>query len=1237
MYYRSVRRPSVVLFGIWWFTIGWASPAEAATRTWIGGNVDWIDNGATNNWSPADEPDPDDEAIFNTANSVNLGSNNSILALTLSGGIDLFTNGNDLAVDGLLQLSGSGTSLFVGGAASELNADNLTINSSGVLELTGGSIVVDEESGTGLLQINAAGTFAGHGALTFADTPILATTLLRNEGALTALSRGLTIFTPPPVGTLTINDASIGGRVDLDGAGTAGVVNVNRNQTLDINVPLSDNFAGTMNLFHNATFDMSTAWTMDGGAIFVDNGFVDNSLPNPDIPADVSTIAGATFTQTGGTINVVDTDGTLRFDAPFSMSGGTITNNGLVMFNADTTITSGGSITMPTTSSSFTVGAGRHVQISLNNFDLDGGNAVTNIITVNAGGALLLGTTDYDPDSATNRYDGTLNLNSGSIQLSVTDATFVMDGVLNMDSSSGFAANWSGKPLTIGNDAGVLDADLNVLGGGFNELASNVTFNSDADVDIAAGSHLRFIGTATATFNTVSGGSHAQFTGAGTLEFNNALNFNEAVTFNMSGGTINLTGSDATGATTNIDAPVVINVANFGSFGNANGVGGPDTLDIDALTHTGSLTVNLDNPDAEWTLTAPGVMNLKGGNSTLLTLLDGSGVILNGTTNVTGAVGIGARADIGGTVNILTTGSNTGLVLEGGVPLVVINNLDIDVNRLVGGTINGPGTLRAGAATALLGFGTINTAIDFGGTSRIYADNGTLTINGPILDAASIGSIDADGVLEVTSPWNTTSVGSLDLVGGEVRGATITNDASNGITAIGINGTSLLSARVINNTVIDATSGGTFVIETVGHDNDWDGTTNTGEIKAFSGSTIELRDNATFGFTGSVTANNSSSVFANGFALDFNLGSTLALRNDGTYKSTHNTHIGGTVTVGSGTGATIEASMTFEPTSVTMLDADLRLVSNFARINAGATFSGTGAIVIPSQSEVSIDANANINVLVVNEGNFRPVFDSVGRVDVRDYEQAHGGHLFVELTGTALNEFDRLVVNGTALLDGSVHIRLDSGFVPSLGQTFNVVSATAGVTGQFTTVSQPVNLPAGLIVDVVYAPTMAQLRVLPNGDFNLDGNFTCADVDALTAQIAAGITLPSLDMNGDGLANNADLTLWLLRAGAINLPSGNPYLPGDANLDGVVDGSDFLAWNSHKFTPTTGWCAGNFNADSVVDGSDFLIWNSHKFLSSDQSQVAVPEPTGCILILLSLIGGRRFRVSERRDGRHAER
>src|SRR4051794_40635951 len=68
----------------------------AVSITWIGNNSSWIDGGSSANWNPADEPDFDDAAIFNTDNAVQLGSNNTIAGLTLSSSIELDLNGNTL-------------------------------------------------------------------------------------------------------------------------------------------------------------------------------------------------------------------------------------------------------------------------------------------------------------------------------------------------------------------------------------------------------------------------------------------------------------------------------------------------------------------------------------------------------------------------------------------------------------------------------------------------------------------------------------------------------------------------------------------------------------------------------------------------------------------------------------------------------------------------------------------------------------------------------------------------------------------------------------------------------------------------------------------------------------------------------------------------------------------------------------------------------------------------------------
>ena len=84
-------------------------------------------------------------------------------------------------------------------------------------------------------------------------------------------------------------------------------------------------------------------------------------------------------------------------------------------------------------------------------------------------------------------------------------------------------------------------------------------------------------------------------------------------------------------------------------------------------------------------------------------------------------------------------------------------------------------------------------------------------------------------------------------------------------------------------------------------------------------------------------------------------------------------------------------------------------------------------------------------------------------------------------------------------------------------------------------------------------------------------------------------------------------------------------MAGDANGDGFVDGQDFLAWNSNKFTGGTDWTTGDFNGDGITDGADFLLWNANKFTGAGFGLNAVPEPTGMLLLLLGFVAVVRVR------------
>ncbi len=80
-------------------------------------------------------------------------------------------------------------------------------------------------------------------------------------------------------------------------------------------------------------------------------------------------------------------------------------------------------------------------------------------------------------------------------------------------------------------------------------------------------------------------------------------------------------------------------------------------------------------------------------------------------------------------------------------------------------------------------------------------------------------------------------------------------------------------------------------------------------------------------------------------------------------------------------------------------------------------------------------------------------------------------------------------------------------------------------------------------------------------------------------------------------------------------------LPGDANLDGVVDVSDLIIWNTNKMQSGTTWMTGDFNNDSVTDVQDLIIWNTYRFTSLNGPSAApepyiLPEP-GTVMLLVA--------------------
>jgi hypothetical protein len=106
-------------------------------------------------------------------------------------------------------------------------------------------------------------------------------------------------------------------------------------------------------------------------------------------------------------------------------------------------------------------------------------------------------------------------------------------------------------------------------------------------------------------------------------------------------------------------------------------------------------------------------------------------------------------------------------------------------------------------------------------------------------------------------------------------------------------------------------------------------------------------------------------------------------------------------------------------------------------VTSTGTLSGTGAV----------------NGVVENQGTMRPG-DSPGTFTINgSYLQDAQGTLDILLGGTGAGQFGQLIVNGNAVLDGTLDVELFGGFDPEAGEIFEILSGN--ISGAFAKVLFP--------------------------------------------------------------------------------------------------------------------------------------------------------------------------------------
>ncbi len=472
--------------------------------------------------------------------------------------------------------------------------------------------------------------------------------------------------------------------------------------------------------------------------------------------------------------------------------------------------------------------------------------------------------------------------------------------------------------------------------------------------------------------------------------------WSNAGTINVSGGTLNLYGTMTT--------------AGVGTFTRNGG-----TVNLGGTLNNNNATFTLDATTGSWNLAAGSIMG---------------GAI----TTVASAALVATTA--GGTLDGTTLSGVLDLATANGVNVNVIDNLTLSGGSVnIGSTASGNspwGYLTFTGSEQVKGNGTIT--LNNGGNSAlntllVASATTTLTISSGVV-------IHGSGVVGFNSNVNFPGGGSPNV--GIINQGTIDADVNGGTLAV--NGTNWQNAATGR---LKAENGGTLLIQGT-FANFASGTLSGGTYDVFASSTIR-------GFS-SVITTDAATILLSGTNSNMFVGAT------GTVDALANLAsiaAGASFSIQAGRNFTAQSGFSNAGTLIIGVSTTFTQIGSYNQTIIGAVTQIDGTLTCTLSgftNAAMVKGKGTINSNVTNGGTIAPG-DSPGTLTIAgDYTQTSSGILDLEIAGTDLasNQYDRLVVGGTASLAGSLDITFLNNFSPSLGDTFSVMSF-ATRTGSFST------------------------------------------------------------------------------------------------------------------------------------------------------------------------------------------
>jgi outer membrane autotransporter protein len=877
---------------------------------------------------------------------------------------------------------------------------------------------------SGLVNWNADSLFMQNGALIKNQSVWDAKSdnaLVNNGGALPTFNNSGTFRKSAGAGTTSI------GSIAFVNSGTIDA------QTGTIN------FSGA-----NATFNAGSKFIGAGSTVVSNNASFNGAFTSSNL-----SLTGGTFTGTSAQINgsVNFTGGVFTGSWEVASSQTLKGNNGGNKFMSGATFTNNGTVQWQTSDSLFMQTGSTFTNNGL--YDIQ----ITSSI-VNNGGAL---STFTNSSGATLRVAATQTATIGSIAFVNDGGTLTANGTLNFSGgnatfNNGTVFNGSGSTLVSNNasfNGAFTSSNLSLTGGIFTGSSAQINGSVNFTGGVFTGSWEVASGQ---TLNGNSGAnkfmSGASFTNNGTVQWQTSDSL-----FMQNGSTFTNNGLYDIQASSSI----VNNGGPLSTFTNSSGA----FLRV-AATQTATIgSIAFVNNGG--TLTANGTLNFSGGNATFNngTVFNGSGTNLisnNATFNnafTSSNLVLQNGSYTGGSAVLSGTVDFTGGVFDGTWEVAsgqVLNGKDGGNKFINGASFTNKGTvqwqtgntlfMQNGASLDNQGLFDMQTGasiVNNGGPLSTFTNSGTLRVAaGQNSTIGSIAFVNNGGILNVGTG------GSLNFAGGNVNFNAGTQFTGAGVNMVTNNANFNGSFSSTNLSLQNGAFTGSSAVFNSGSAQ-FAGGLFQGDWTVASGATLNGVDGGNKFLNGGTFTNQGTIAWQTGNSLFFQNGVSLA--NQGTIDLQTDSAMvynGGAVgtfvntglitkTGGAGT-STIGNNLGFDNQGVVNVSTGIiQLPDNFTN---NGTLKGTGAFTT--------------NVLT-NAGHVAPGGSSPGTLTLNgNYIQTSAGFLDTEFASSA--SVDKFQINGTAALDGTLHLIRLNNFAPANGAQFTILVATGGRTGQFFTV-----------------------------------------------------------------------------------------------------------------------------------------------------------------------------------------